>query len=118
MKHFETELNRLLHHSQEQIPKGFDLEKSFYEYSKDLAINMFMLDKTSVVTEGYSYSLKKQDLHQLFSKPNNDPADDKLQNFKESDPFSRFFSNDPVTKLARSGAQLIIFNGQASFTHK
>ena len=118
-KYFENEMSRLLQHSQDQIPKGFDLEKSFYEYSKDLAVNMYMLDKTSVATEGFSYSLKKNDLNELFTKSlNTSEIKKEAEVKKENDPFARFFSNDPVTKLARSGTQLIIFNGQARFTHK
>ena len=118
MKHFETEMNRVLKHAHDQIPKGFDLEKSFYEFSKDLAVNMFLLDKTSVATEGFSYSLKKKDLNELFSKTSEINENQNALSSKESDPFARFFSADAITKLARSGAQLIIFNGQARFTHK
>jgi len=39
----------------QNIPKGFDIETSFYHYSLDLAIEMYLNDKTSVKAIEYNY---------------------------------------------------------------
>ena len=48
---------RLLGQERENIPKGYDLETSFYHYSLDLAIEMYVNDKTMVpaVENNYPY---------------------------------------------------------------
>lgn len=51
MSHFEKEANRLLENSALDIPKGYDLETSFYNYSKDLAMSMWLQEKTSVESD-------------------------------------------------------------------
>ena len=71
----------------ETIPKGFDLETSFYHYSLDLAIEMFINDKTSVkaIEYNYSYPSRKRD----------------------ENKFARFFTTDTEdvkTRLSGRGA--------------
>lgn len=89
---------RLLGQEKENIPKGYDLETSFYHYSLDLAIEMYVNDKTMVpaVENNYPYP---------FPVP-------------KSNGFAKFFGDDEKTRLSRAGAQLIIMDGHARFSHK
>jgi len=80
------------------VPKGFDLEASFYNYSLDISINMFLENKTSIPAIESSYQYPSLESH--------------------SNPFAKFFVDDVKTRLARSGAQLIIVDGKARFSHK
>jgi len=70
------------------LPKGYDLEASFYNYSMDLAVEMWVQDKTSVPAIEYNYSY---------------PARVKAEN-----KFEKFFkekkAGDDKVRLARAGA--------------
>ena len=80
------------------VPKGFDLEASFYNYSLDIAVNMYLENKTSIpaIESSYQYpSLRGHD-----------------------NPFVKYFVDDVKTRLARSGVQMIIVDGKARFSHK
>lgn len=48
MQYFERSQYRILNNESDSIPKGFDIESSFYNYSCSLAIKMFLYNKTSV----------------------------------------------------------------------
>ena len=45
-----------------------DLEKSFYNYSKDLAIRMWLLDKVVVDWESRNYIVDEEEIIQLLEK--------------------------------------------------
>ena len=68
----------------------------------DLAVEMWVQDKTSVPAIEYNYSY---------------PARVKAEN-----KFEKFFkekkAGDDKVRLARAGAQLILMDGKARFTHK
>ena len=110
--HFEVESNRLMDNNAHDIPKGYDLESSFYNFSKALAIRMWLLDKTSVETESGNFVDNVSELYQIMEK--REPS----KNKKSGDAFAKFFSNDKKTSLARAGAQLIVLDNQARFSHK
>ena len=82
----------------ESIPKGFDLETSFYNYSLAIAIEMFIQDAVSVKAVEHNYPY---------------PTRRRIEN-----KFEKFFTDEPKVSLARRGAQLIIMDGRARFTHK
>ena len=71
----------------EEIPKGLDLETSFYNYSCALAVNMFVNDKTTVTAVDSQYPFPRKNI--------------------EENPFEHFFDDDQKTVLARSGAQIV-----------
>ena len=98
-KFFDVQENRLL--SNENIPAGYDLKISFYNFSKDLAITMWINNKTSIDCESVNYSCE------YFNIEN-----------KDTNPFIRFFLNDPKTKLARAGAEIISLDNEVRFIHK
>jgi len=66
------------------VPKGYDLETSFYNYSLDIAIEMYLSNKTSVPAIEYNYSY---------------PARVQAEN-----KFEKFFKEEIKVTLARSGA--------------
>ena len=70
--------------STEEIPKGLDLETSFYNFSCALAVRMYTQDKTTVTA-----------IENQFPFP---------LRVVQANPFEEFFSNDQKTKLARLGA--------------
>jgi len=39
-----------------EIPKGYDLETSFYHYSMDLAMQMFIQDTLTIPEHEYNYN--------------------------------------------------------------
>ena len=96
--HFEVESNRLMDNNAHDIPKGYDLESSFYNFSKALAIRMWLLDKTSVETESGNFVDNVSELYQIMEKR------ETSKNKKSGDAFAKFFSNDKKTSLARAGA--------------
>ena len=96
--HFEVESNRLMDNNAHDIPKGYDLESSFYNFSKALAIRMWLLNKTSVETESGNFVDNETALYQMMDKP------EPIKNSKSDDAFGMFFSTDKKTSLARSGA--------------
>lgn len=59
-EHFKKKARRI-EKSEKDIPKGFDLEKSFKEYSEDLAVELFLHHRISVETESSSYVKKRAD---------------------------------------------------------
>ena len=92
--HFEVESNRLMENNAHDIPKGYDLETSFYNFSKDLAIRMWLLEKTSVDTESGNFVTNDNELYQIMEK--REPSSP-----KSGDTFSKFFALDKKTTLAR-----------------
>ena len=84
--------------SSEEIPKGLDLETSFYNFQCALAVNMYINDKTTVQAIENQYPFPRKNI--------------------EENVFEHFFGDDDKTRLARSGAQIIIVDGKARFTHK
>ena len=59
---------------------------------------MFLNDKTSVTA-----------IESKFKYPSK---------ANESNPFEEYFHDDPITKYSRSGAPILISDGQCRFTHK
>lgn len=57
-EHFRKKARRI-EKTNREIPKGFDLERSFKEYSEDLAIELFLHKRLSVETESSSYVKKR-----------------------------------------------------------
>ena len=82
----------------EEIPKGLDLETSFYNFSCALAVRMYIANKTTVTA-----------IDNQFPFP---------QAYIELNPFEEFFFDDDKTKLARLGVQIIEVDSKARFTHK
>ncbi|MDJ0652410.1 MAG: NACHT domain-containing protein, partial [Simkaniaceae bacterium] len=111
--HFEKEANRILENNAAEIPKGYDLEMSFYNYSKDLALRMWLLDKISAKSENANYTIERGDYEKIAAKKGM-----RQENLQDEDYFNKFFRKDSKTSLARAGAQLIVLNNQARFTHK
>jgi len=97
-QHFIAQACRMMDNESDRIPKGFDLETSFYNYSLDIAIEMFIQDAVSVKAVEYNYPY---------------PTRKNIEN-----KFEKFFTDDPKVSLAQRGAQLIIMDGRARFTHK
>jgi len=96
--HFEHEKKKM--EQSKNIPDKYDLVGSFYEFSVDLAINMYINDKVAVEAEGYSYGRKKDLSDQSYD-------------------FSRFFNpNDHKVYIAEQGAQLLRLEGTSKFQHK
>ena len=81
------------------MPKGYDLELSFYNYSKDLAFAMWIKDSTSVESVSGSYKFD-DNVYRYKSKKESEKASE------SSKSFLSYFSNDVRTRLAREGAQL------------
>ncbi|MDJ0652090.1 MAG: NACHT domain-containing protein [Simkaniaceae bacterium] len=111
--HFEREGNRLLENNAAEIPRGYDLETSFYNYSKDLALRMWLLDKTSVTSESDNYTIEREYYEQVAATEGI-----QQENLKGENHFNRFFQKDSRTSLARAGAPLIVLDNQARFAHK
>ena len=99
-KFFEVQENRML--SNENIPAGYDLKLSFYNFSKDLAFTMWMNNRTSIDGESVNYT--SQCLN--------------MESKKDANPFAIFFLNDSKTKLARDGAEIISIDNEVRFIHK
>ena len=98
-QHFQREAQRL-EKQEKDVPAGFDFKRSFKEYSEDLAVQMFLHDKTSVETESVSYVKK-------------------LNNQNQKNDFGRFFTEKEVkVRLARRGCQLTELDGLCKFNHK
>ena len=98
-EHFKSKA-RKLETSQKDIPKGFDLERSFKEYSEDLAIELFLHRKLAVETESSSYVKKRS-------------------NKETKNEFERFFDlKDKKAQLAREGCQLTDLDGLCKFEHR
>lgn len=99
--HFEEEQKRLLKTG--NVPLRTNLIESFYQYSKDLAVNMFIRGVSSINAKPHNYQMSGI-LENETKKPN---------------VWDRFFeSHDPLTKLARQGAQIIEDDGVVRFVHK
>jgi hypothetical protein len=92
------QLNKIMDSNAAEIPKGLDLESSFYNFSCALAIRMYKNDKTTV-----------QAVENQFPFP---------KKYLEPNEFEEFFKDDTMTRLSRQGAQIIVVDGQARFTHK
>lgn len=59
---FERAQNRILSNESEEIPKGFDIESSFYNFSCALAIKMFLNNKTSIQASENKYSFPTKEV--------------------------------------------------------
>ena len=65
----------------EEIPRGLDLETSFYNFSCALAVRMFINEKTTVTAIENQFPFPQMDV--------------------EENPFEEFFVDDQKTSLAR-----------------
>lgn len=97
--HFERERDKLIR--TEKVPSQFNIIDSFYQYSKDLAINMFTRKVTSIQAKSKGY--KMLGIAEI-PKPN---------------VWNRFFDDtDVMTRLAKRGAQILEDEGFVRFVHK
>ena len=97
--HFDREKERLL--MTEKIPSKFNVIDSFYQYSKDLAINMFIRKITSIQVKSSGYKVLG------------------IMDAKKKNVWSRFFDDsDIMTRLSRRGAQISEDDGVVRFIHK
>ena len=112
--HFEKEANRLLENSAQDIPKGYDLETSFYNYSKDLAMRMWLLDKTSIESESGNFIVNRS----IYKNFHDQQQKEEKSKKSDAKSFNEFFATDRRTSLARAGAQIIVLDSQARFSHK
>ena len=107
----EKEIARIMSQNYDIIPQGYDLELSFYNYSRDLAIRMWLMDKVSVQSESSNYVIDMEEILALGKK--------NLKKSKAiSSEFNKFFAEDAKTFLARKGAQITFLDNRARFYHK
>ena len=96
---FETILDAILADNPTDIPQGYDLFMSFYNYSCNLAITLWLENKTSCSVQSNNFPFPK----------NMETALDKK--------FSSLFKYDARTRYARAGAPIIEKGGIVKFSH-
>ena len=100
-KHFfESALTKILDDNTNAVPIGFDLFQSFFNYSCNLALHMWLENKSSFFI-GYE--------NFPFPVHHSKHVDTKIE---------ELFSNEPKSKCARLGAPTMESGGFIRFTHQ
>ena len=96
---FSDKLDEILNNNPLDLPHGFDLFSSFYNFSCNFAITLWLENASFCRIEGASYP---------FPKRNPSASDAR---------FNTLFSTDTRTRYARMGSPIYVTGGLAKFTH-
>lgn len=92
----------------DKIPRGFNLENSFIEYAKDLAMHFFIYQTDVIVIPDFQYQMSKKAL----------VKDKRLLSVDNENIWLRFLSKNDIPFLSRIGAPVKHSMRTLSFLHQ
>jgi hypothetical protein len=96
---FANNLTNILNTNPTDLPHGYDLYSSFYNFSCNFAITLWIKDQSFCQIEGSNFP---------FPKRNQSAQDER---------FKILFHEDARTRYARQGSPIYVTRGVAKFTH-